>query len=108
MTTTATTTELAITGMTCASCVGRVERAIARMQLCADAGADSLYPVAFHDAATLRHLADALPLPVNAIANPATDDLAALAAAGAGRISFGPIWQMALTERSNELLARWR
>lgn len=86
----------------------RVERAIARMQLCADAGADSLYPVAFHDAATLRHLADALPLPVNAIANPATDDLAALAAAGAGRISFGPIWQMALTERSNELLARWR
>ena len=74
----------------------------------ADAGADSLYPVAFHDAATLRHLADALPLPVNAIANPATDDLAALAAAGAGRISFGPIWQMALTERSNELLARWR
>ncbi|WP_018177954.1 isocitrate lyase/PEP mutase family protein [Jongsikchunia kroppenstedtii] len=86
----------------------RVDRAIARMQLCVDAGADSLYPVGFHDDDTLRRLADGLPLPVNAIANPATGDLAALAAAGAGRISFGPIWQMVLTERSNELLARWR
>ncbi|WP_019203590.1 isocitrate lyase/phosphoenolpyruvate mutase family protein [Tsukamurella sp. 1534] len=86
----------------------RVDRAIERMRLCADAGADSLYPVGFHDDATLRRLADGLPLPVNAIANPATGDLASLAAAGAGRISFGPIWQMDLTERSKELLARWR
>lgn len=86
----------------------RLERAIARMQLCADAGADSLYPVGFHDDATLRRLADGLPLPVNAIANPATGELASLAAAGAGRISFGPIWQMVLTDRSNEILGRWR
>ena len=31
-----------------------------------------------------------------------------LQVAGAGRISFGPIWQKELTARSNELLARWR
>jgi 2-methylisocitrate lyase-like PEP mutase family enzyme len=85
----------------------RVDRAIARLQLCADAGADSLYPVGFHDDATLRRLTEELPLPVNAIAHPATGDRAALAAAGAGRISFGPLWQAALTERSNELLDRW-
>lgn len=86
----------------------RVDRAIARLRLCADAGADSLYPVGFHDDATLRRLTEELPLPVNAIAHPATGDLAELAAAGAGRISFGPLWQAALTERSNEMLARWR
>ena len=86
----------------------RVDRAIARLRLCADAGADSLYPVGFYDDATLRRLTEELPLPVNAIAHPATGDLAALAAAGAGRISFGPLWQRALTERSNEMLGRWR
>ena len=85
----------------------RVDRAIARLRLCAEFGADALYPVGFHDDATLRRLTGELPLPVNAIAHPATGELAALAAAGAGRISFGPTWQGALTERSNELLARW-
>ncbi len=82
--------------------------AIARLQLCADAGADSLYPVGFHDDATQRRLADELPLPVNVIAHPATSDLATLAANGAGRISFGPLLQAALTERIAELLHRWR
>ncbi len=86
----------------------RTDRAIARLRLCADAGADSLYPVGFHDDATLRRLTAELPLPGNAIANPATGDLAELAAAGAGRISFGPLWQKALTEASNEMLGRWR
>lgn len=86
----------------------RLDRAIARLRLCAEAGADSLYPVGFYDDATLRRLTDELPLPVNAIAKPGIGDLAALAAAGAGRISFGPTWQAELTERSKELLARWR
>ena len=39
---------------------------------------------------------------------PGQDDPARFGPLGVGRISFGPIWQMALTERSNELLARWR
>ncbi|GAA4395494.1 isocitrate lyase/PEP mutase family protein [Tsukamurella soli] len=85
-----------------------VGEAISRLRLCADAGADSLYPVGFHDDATQRRLTDELPLPVNAIAHPATSDLAALTAAGVGRISFGPLLQAALAERAAELLARWR
>ena len=86
----------------------RVEDAIARMKLCAEAGADALYPVAFHAEETLTRLCAELPLPVNAIAKPAEGDLEMLRRAGAGRISFGPTWQMALGEVSKEWLARWR
>lgn len=86
----------------------RVDDAIARMKLCAEAGADALYPVAFHDEPTLTRLCAELPLPVNAIAKPTDGDLEMLRRAGAGRVSFGPTWQMALAEVSKEWLARWR
>ena len=46
----------------------RADRAIARLKLCAEAGADCLYPVGRHDPDTLRRLASELPLPINAIA----------------------------------------
>ncbi len=86
----------------------RFDRAVARMTLCAQAGADSLYPVAFHDDDTYRRLSQALPLPVNAIANPAAESLSRFAPLGVGRISFGPLWQMALGKTSAEWLANWR
>jgi 2-methylisocitrate lyase-like PEP mutase family enzyme len=85
----------------------RVDLAISRMLACAEAGADSLYPVGFHDEATLARICAALPQPVNAIANPVDGDLAMYARAGAGRISFGPLWQMALAKVSAEWLTRW-
>lgn len=85
----------------------RVDIAIDRMRLCAEAGADSLYPVGFHDEETLTRITSALPLPVNAIARPDVDDLAMYRRAGAGRISFGPLWQMSLATVSAEWLARW-
>lgn len=85
----------------------RVDIAIARMLACAEAGADSLYPVGFHDEATLARICAALPRPVNAISNPVDGDLAVYARAGAGRISFGPLWQMGLAKVSREWLARW-
>lgn len=86
----------------------RVEDAVARMLLCAEAGASCLYPVGFHDEATLTRLCRDLPAPVNAIARPDVDDLAMYQRAGAARISFGPTWQMALARVSQEWLARWR
>ncbi|OBJ55071.1 isocitrate lyase/phosphoenolpyruvate mutase family protein [Mycobacterium sp. 1423905.2] len=86
----------------------RFERAVARLKEAAAAGADVLYPVARHDPETLRRLAAALPLPVNAIALPDQDDPATFAGLGVGRISFGPFWQYALSAYSKELLARWR
>jgi 2-methylisocitrate lyase-like PEP mutase family enzyme len=85
----------------------RVDRAIARLKEAAQAGADSLYPVGFHDPDTLRRLATELPLPINAIALPDESDPASFGPAGVGRISFGPFLQRALSGRAKELLARW-
>ncbi|UNB52232.1 isocitrate lyase/phosphoenolpyruvate mutase family protein [Mycolicibacterium sp. YH-1] len=86
----------------------RFERAVSRLKLCAEAGADSLYPVGRHDPDTLRRLTSELPLPVNAIALPDQDDPASFGPLGVGRISFGPFLQGALSARAGELLARWR
>ncbi|CCQ14995.1 PEP phosphonomutase [Rhodococcus sp. AW25M09] len=86
----------------------RVDRAIARLKLCAEAGADSLYPVGFHGDADYKRLAEELPLPINAIANPAEGDLKHFASLGVGRISFGPIFQMELAKRAEEILGRWK
>ena len=86
----------------------RVERAIARLTEAAAAGADVLYPVGRHDDDTLRRLATELPLPINAIALPESDDPAAFGPLGVGRISFGPFWQAALAVRAREILGRWQ
>lgn len=85
----------------------RVERAVARLKLCAEAGADSLYPVGRHDPDTLRHLTSELPLPVNAIAIPDQDDPSTFGPLGVGRISFGPFLQGALSARAKEILGPW-
>lgn len=86
----------------------RVDRAIARLKLAAEAGADSLYPVGRHDDETLRRLTSELPLPVNAIALPEEDDPASFGPLGVGRISFGPFFQRALSGHAQTMLARWR
>jgi 2-methylisocitrate lyase-like PEP mutase family enzyme len=86
----------------------RVDRAIARLKLAADAGADVLYPVGFHSDDVQQRLTSELPLPVNAIGHPANDNKAAFAALGVARVSFGPILQMVLAERAGEVLARWK
>ena len=86
----------------------RVDRAIARLTLAADAGADSLYPVGRHDDDTTRRLTSELPLPVNAIGLPDSDDPASFGPLGVARVSFGPFLQRALSTRAEELLARWK
>lgn len=86
----------------------RVDRAIARLILAAEAGADSLYPVGRHDDDTMRRLTSELPLPVNAIALPDTDDPASFGPLGVGRISFGPFFQRVLSGHAQTLLARWK
>ncbi|CRK52412.1 conserved hypothetical protein [Rhodococcus sp. RD6.2] len=86
----------------------RTARAVARLELCAEAGADSLYPVGFHTDDVYRELVAALPLPVNAIADPASGDRVHLASLGVGRVSFGPLFQANLAARAAELLGPWR
>lgn len=85
----------------------RIDRAIARLTECAQAGADVLYPLGFHDDETLRILAAALPKPVNALAAPDTADTASFGPLGIARISFGPLLQTALGRHAGELLSRW-
>lgn len=85
----------------------RVDRVIARLTEAAAAGADVLYPVGMHPPEVMRRLTAELPLPVNAIARPDQSDPASYGPLGVARISFGPFWQAALAERSNEILARW-
>jgi 2-methylisocitrate lyase-like PEP mutase family enzyme len=86
----------------------RVDRAIARLKLAADAGADVLYPVGRHDDAVQRRLTSELPLPVNAIGIPDQDDPASFGPLGVARVSFGPFFQMALSNQANEILGRWK
>ncbi|MGE2733360.1 isocitrate lyase/PEP mutase family protein [Mycolicibacterium vaccae] len=86
----------------------RVDRAIARLRRAAEAGADVLYPVGRHEPETMRRLTSELPLPVNAIGIPQTDDPASFGPLGVARVSFGPFWQAALAERADEILRRWR
>ncbi|MDT5075256.1 MAG: hypothetical protein QOH82_4576 [Mycobacterium sp.] len=86
----------------------RVDRAIARLKLAAEAGADSLYPVGRHEADVQRRLTSELPLPVNAIALPDVDDPTSFGPLGVGRISFGPFLQRVLSGYAETLLARWK
>ncbi|MET9488990.1 isocitrate lyase/phosphoenolpyruvate mutase family protein [Nocardia sp. NPDC006630] len=86
----------------------RLESALTRLRLAAEAGADVLYPVGRHDPETLRTLCTDLPLPINAIGIPAEANRPALAESGVARVSFGPFLQNALTEQANTLLTPWR
>jgi 2-methylisocitrate lyase-like PEP mutase family enzyme len=86
----------------------RLDRVVERLNLCASAGADCLYPVGRHDSETLRQLAERLELPINAIASPGEDDPAQFGPLGVARISFGPFLQRALTVAAQQLLDRWR
>lgn len=85
----------------------RVDRAIARLEEAAEAGADVLYPVGRHDPDTLRRLTSELRLPVNAIGVPDQDDPASFGPLGVARVSFGPFLQAALAGRAKEILGRW-
>lgn len=85
----------------------RIDRAVARLRLAAEAGADVLYPVGFHDPGTLRRLCAELPLPVNAVARPDEDDRSVLAESGVARVSFGPFLQRALSGAATDVLKRW-
>jgi len=86
-----------------------LDEGIARLQLLVEAGADSVYPVRIqHDDDLVRAVVAAMPVPVNITAHPVNHSLGHLASLGAGRITFGPHLQAALTDYSLEIEARWR
>ncbi len=83
--------------------------AIQRLQGLIAAGADSVYPVKIQDSdALLSAVVEALDVPVNSTAHPVKHDLARFRRLGVGRITFGPLFQAALTDSAREMLAGWR
>ena len=86
----------------------RLARAIERLGALAAAGADSLYPVGLHDAATWQRLTAELPRPLNALARPGEDDLVRFRELRVGRISFGPRLQRETGVEMTSLLGAWR
>ncbi len=86
----------------------RLDRAIERLKLAAEAGADVLFPVGRHAEADMRRLTGELPLPISATVAPDQADKAALADQGVARITFGPFLQAVLTKEIEALLGRWK
>ncbi|MQW88633.1 isocitrate lyase/PEP mutase family protein [Sinorhizobium saheli] len=69
---------------------GLVDEAIARAAAYAEAGGSGFFAPGLADVGLIARLCAASPLPVNVMMKPGAPDLAALAAVGVGRVSYGP------------------
>ncbi|NRP71868.1 2-methylisocitrate lyase [Ensifer psoraleae] len=78
---------------------GLLDEAIARGKAYAEAGASGFFVPGLADAGLVGRICAASPLPVNAMMKPGAPDLATLAAAGVGRVSYGPFPYRAMIER---------
>lgn len=86
-----------------------LDEAIDRLRALAEAGADSVYPVRIQDRDDLiAAVVAAVDVPVNCTAHPVKHDLARFTRLGVGRITYGPLLQMALTDTTSDILAGWR
>jgi 2-methylisocitrate lyase-like PEP mutase family enzyme len=86
-----------------------LDEAIERLKALVAAGADTVYPVKIHeDDALIAAVVKAIDVPVNITAHPGKHTLERLQGLGVGRVTFGPLLQMALTEHTQELLGRWK
>jgi len=89
-----------------------LQEAEERIKLMEGAGARAVYPVGLSTADQVTRLVQAVSVPVNVTAHPVkghgAGDLADLASLGVRRVTFGPLWQMWLTEVSAEQLAVWK
>ncbi len=85
------------------------DEAIARMKAMVQAGANSVYPVRIQDDDELiTAVVKAVSVPVNSTAHPVKHDLARFARLGVGRITYGPLLQLALTDAMKGMLVPWR
>lgn len=80
-----------------------LNQAIERARAYHDAGADGFFAPGLVDAAAIRRLCEASPLPVNIMALPQAPDRTALAELGVARISYGPGPYQAAMARFTEL-----
>lgn len=86
---------------------------ILRLNLCAEAGADSVYPVAMPDTETLKMILSQVRLPLNVTAHPAKGaipdelDLSQLQDLGVRRVTFGPLLQSAMHDYFAMFTRNW-
>lgn len=72
------------------------------------AGADSVYPVKIQDDdELLAAVTAAVAVPVNTTAHPVKHDLERFRRLGIGRITYGPLLQLALTDAMKDMLKPW-
>ncbi len=67
----------------------RFDEALRRAQAYREAGADCFFPILLNDAQTIAKLAQAVQMPMNILASPATPTIGELARIGVARVSFG-------------------
>ncbi|MET9091942.1 isocitrate lyase/phosphoenolpyruvate mutase family protein [Streptomyces cyaneofuscatus] len=85
-----------------------LDEAIERLRALEQAGADSVYPVKIQDNdELLAAVTSAVSVPVNSTAHPVKHDLERFRRLGVGRITYGPLLQMALTDAMKDMLGPW-
>ncbi|MEU6765641.1 isocitrate lyase/phosphoenolpyruvate mutase family protein [Streptomyces sp. NPDC046853] len=87
---------------------GVLDEAIERLRAMEQAGADSVYPVRIQDDdELLTAVTGAVAVPVNSTAHPVKHDLERFRRLGVGRITYGPLLQLALTDGMKDMLGPW-
>ncbi|MEU1501886.1 isocitrate lyase/phosphoenolpyruvate mutase family protein [Streptomyces sp. NPDC005732] len=85
-----------------------LDEAVERLRAMEQAGADSVYPVGIQDDDDLlTAVTGALTVPVNSTAHPVKHDLDRFRRLGVGRITYGPLLQLAMTDAMKGILAPW-
>ncbi|MGW7353141.1 isocitrate lyase/PEP mutase family protein [Streptomyces sp. NPDC054784] len=85
-----------------------LDEAVERLRALEQAGADSVYPVRIQDDdALLTAVTGAVSVPVNSTAHPVKHDLERFRRLGVGRVTYGPLLQLALTDAMTDMLGAW-
>lgn len=85
-----------------------LDEAIERLRALERAGADSVYPVGIQDNdELLAAVIGAVAVPVNSTAHPVKHDRERFRLLGVGRITYGPLLQLAMTDAMKDVLGPW-
>ncbi|WP_407109643.1 isocitrate lyase/phosphoenolpyruvate mutase family protein [Streptomyces sp. DSM 116494] len=85
-----------------------LDEAIERLRALEKAGADSVYPVGIQDDDDLlAAVTGAVTVPVNSTAHPVRHDLERFRRLGVGRITSGPLLQLAMADTMKDMLKPW-
>ncbi|GAB2817633.1 isocitrate lyase/phosphoenolpyruvate mutase family protein [Streptomyces chlorus] len=85
-----------------------LDEAIERLRALEQAGADSVYPVRIQDNdELLAAMIGSVAIPVNTTAHPVKHNLERFRRLGVGRITYGPLLQLAMADAMKDMLGPW-